>query len=223
MRPRLTYANVVATLALFIALGGASYAAFKLPKNSVGNRQLKKNSVTGAKVKDDSLTGADIAGGLPKQTVAGGTGTTGTAGGDLSPPYTSPANFTSVGLPDALGGCPGAIGWADLSPDINQSVGYYRGPEGLVYLEGSTIRCEGSTATIFNLPPGYRPERRRYFAAPRLESPTATHMVEVLESNADTKDPRAAGDVVGVLETNTQISLDGIVFRCGPSGVNGCP
>jgi hypothetical protein len=60
MRPKLTYANVVATLALFIALGGASYAALKLPKNSVGTKQIKKNAVNGAKVKDDSLTGNDI-------------------------------------------------------------------------------------------------------------------------------------------------------------------
>lgn len=60
LRGKLTYANVVATLALFIALGGASYAALKLPRNSVGARQLKKNAVTGAKVKDDSLTGSDI-------------------------------------------------------------------------------------------------------------------------------------------------------------------
>ncbi len=60
IRPKLTYANVMATIAVFIALGGASYAAIKLPKNSVGSKQLKKNSVTGAKVKDRSLTGADI-------------------------------------------------------------------------------------------------------------------------------------------------------------------
>lgn len=38
--PRLSYANVVATLALFIALGGASYAAVELPANSVGVRQI---------------------------------------------------------------------------------------------------------------------------------------------------------------------------------------
>jgi hypothetical protein len=37
---RLTYANVTATLALFVALGGASYAALELPANSVGPRQL---------------------------------------------------------------------------------------------------------------------------------------------------------------------------------------
>jgi hypothetical protein len=41
----LTYANVVATLALFIALGGASYAAATLPANSVGPRQLRSGAV----------------------------------------------------------------------------------------------------------------------------------------------------------------------------------
>jgi hypothetical protein len=60
LRPRLAYANVMATIAVFIALGGASYAAFRLPKNSVGTRQLRKNAVNGAKVLDNSLTGNDI-------------------------------------------------------------------------------------------------------------------------------------------------------------------
>jgi hypothetical protein len=36
-RPRLTYANIVASLALFAALGGVSYAATTLPKSSVGS------------------------------------------------------------------------------------------------------------------------------------------------------------------------------------------
>ena len=43
--PRLTYANVIASLALFIALGGAAVAA-GLPKNSVGPNQIKKGAVT---------------------------------------------------------------------------------------------------------------------------------------------------------------------------------
>ena len=50
MRSRLNYANVVATLALFIALGGASYAAVELPANSVGSRQLRDGSVTTQKL-----------------------------------------------------------------------------------------------------------------------------------------------------------------------------
>jgi hypothetical protein len=48
--PRPTYSNVVATLALFIALGGISYAATQLPNNSVGTRQIKNKAVTKAKI-----------------------------------------------------------------------------------------------------------------------------------------------------------------------------
>lgn len=72
----MSYANVTSSLALFVALGGVSYAAVTLPANSVGTRQLRRNSVTGAKVENHSLTAADIAGGLP----AGPTGAAGPAG-----------------------------------------------------------------------------------------------------------------------------------------------
>lgn len=63
LHAHLTYANVVATLALFIALaGGTAFAAKNLlPKNSVGTKQLKNGSVTGAKVKDGSITSSKIA------------------------------------------------------------------------------------------------------------------------------------------------------------------
>lgn len=40
------YANVTATLALFVALGGTSYAAITLPANSVSTKQIKKGAVT---------------------------------------------------------------------------------------------------------------------------------------------------------------------------------
>lgn len=68
LRPRLTYANVIATLALFLALGGgAAFAASQLGKNSVGAKQLKRNAVTGVKVKDGSLLARDFkAGELPR-------------------------------------------------------------------------------------------------------------------------------------------------------------
>lgn len=39
-------ALVVSVLALIIALGGTSYAALKLPKNSVGTKQLRNGAVT---------------------------------------------------------------------------------------------------------------------------------------------------------------------------------
>jgi hypothetical protein len=70
-RSRLNYANVTASLALFAALGGTSYAATKMPAKSVGTIQLKSRAVTNAKiapraidgltVRDGSLSGADIA------------------------------------------------------------------------------------------------------------------------------------------------------------------
>lgn len=61
LRRHLSFANVIACLALFVALGGASYAAFKLPKNSVGTKQLKRNAVTAAKLRNGAVTGAKIA------------------------------------------------------------------------------------------------------------------------------------------------------------------
>src|SRR3954454_15216087 len=55
MRSRLSYSNVVATLALFVALGGTSYAAAKLT-----GKDIKDSSLTGRDVKDKSLTGQDV-------------------------------------------------------------------------------------------------------------------------------------------------------------------
>jgi hypothetical protein len=74
IRTRLTYANVMSTIAVFLVLGGgAAFAAAQLGKNTVGTKQLKKNAVTAAKIKsgavnsakvaDGSLTGVDIADG----------------------------------------------------------------------------------------------------------------------------------------------------------------
>jgi len=86
IRKRLTFANVVACLALFIALGSGAYAATQLPKNSVGPKQIKKNAVNSAKVKDRSLKAVDFAEGqLPAgpqglQGRQGEKGATGAAG-----------------------------------------------------------------------------------------------------------------------------------------------
>lgn len=71
VRDRLTYANVISTLCLFMLLGGAAYAATQVPKNSVGTKQLKKNAVTGSKVKNGSLSAADIGGPVDSATNAG--------------------------------------------------------------------------------------------------------------------------------------------------------
>jgi hypothetical protein len=86
-------AMLVACVALVVALGGVSYAASVLPKNSVGTAQLQKKAVTGGKlkknavttpqVKDGTLLAADFkAGQLPagSQGPKGDTGPTGPKG-----------------------------------------------------------------------------------------------------------------------------------------------
>ena len=56
IRRRLTYANVVSTLALFLVLAGGAAWAARVPKKSVGPRQLKANAVTTAKIKANAVT-----------------------------------------------------------------------------------------------------------------------------------------------------------------------
>jgi hypothetical protein len=53
-------ALVVSIVALVAALGGTSYAAFSLPKNSVGTKQLKKNAITTPKIKNRAVTASKI-------------------------------------------------------------------------------------------------------------------------------------------------------------------
>jgi len=64
VREKFTFSNAIALIALFVALGGASYAAIKLPKNSVGTKQLKTKAVTDAKVKDGTITAGKLAAGV---------------------------------------------------------------------------------------------------------------------------------------------------------------
>ncbi len=55
IRKQLSYANVTATLALILALGGTSYAAMTLPANSVGPRQLRAGAVTSRAIRGGAI------------------------------------------------------------------------------------------------------------------------------------------------------------------------
>jgi hypothetical protein len=55
LRGGITFSNVVALLALFLALGGTVYAAGKL-----SGKQIKPNSIPGNRVKKHSLTGTQL-------------------------------------------------------------------------------------------------------------------------------------------------------------------
>ncbi len=51
---------VVAVTALIVAMGGTSYAAITLPRNSVGDRQIRTGAVRSSEVKDRSLSVRDL-------------------------------------------------------------------------------------------------------------------------------------------------------------------
>ena len=84
VRARLTYANVMATVSVFVALGGSSYAAIALPKASVGSKQLKRDSVSSAKVKRGSLRLSDFKS-AERARLRGAPGPQGPAGLDGAP------------------------------------------------------------------------------------------------------------------------------------------
>lgn len=63
VRGHLSYANVVASLALFLALGGGAYAAATLPRNSVGPAQLRTNSVGASEIRSRAVRSSEIANG----------------------------------------------------------------------------------------------------------------------------------------------------------------
>jgi hypothetical protein len=128
VRRRLSYANVMATIAVFVALGGVSYAAATLPRNSVGPPQIKRNAVTNPKVARNAITSPKVRdGSLQARDFAPGqlpAGPQGPAGQDGAP---GPQG------PQGAQGAPGPVG-----PQGAQ------GPPGLSYVShGSVETSEG--------------------------------------------------------------------------------
>jgi hypothetical protein len=65
LRSKLSFANVVACLALFVALGGSSYAALRvdssmIANNSVTSKDLKNNGVRGRDIRKGTVRGTDV-------------------------------------------------------------------------------------------------------------------------------------------------------------------
>lgn len=100
------YANVTATMALIVSLGGTSYAAIKLPKDSVGAKQIRADAVSSSKVEDASLLSKDFkAGQLPQglQGRTGATGPTGTTGATGPAGPAGPIGLAKVTMEAASG------------------------------------------------------------------------------------------------------------------------
>lgn len=155
-------ALVISLISLMVALGGVGYAAVKLPKNSIGTKQVKKNAITAAKIKKDAVTGAKVkAGSL--------------TGADIdinslgTVPSANAANSLAAAEPTHVVGSPGEPPFLNASEPYPSpgggvnlgSVGFYKDRAGFVHLEG-IAKSAGATPVLgviptFQLPPGFRP------------------------------------------------------------------
>jgi hypothetical protein len=106
-------ANAVAYLALFVALGGTSYAAIRLPANSVGTKQLRASAVTSAKVRNHSLTSQDLQAGALRRGPRGPEGPAGSVAGTL------PSGKTLRGRFEAGSGTPAGVVGSSASGSIS--------------------------------------------------------------------------------------------------------
>jgi hypothetical protein len=122
-RNHLSFANVISVIALFVALGGASYAAVTLPKNSVGPKQIKKNGVGASEIKKNAVRAAEIKSGAVGaseiKSNAVGTGDiadTGVLGADLADNSVDGSKVAndSLGADDVAG--------ATLEPEIEPDI-----------------------------------------------------------------------------------------------------
>lgn len=190
LHSKLTYANVVATLALFVALGGASYAATQLPKNSVGAKQLRKNAVTAAKIKNRAVTGAKIdvrsIGTVPSAAHAAAADRATKSGTVESLPKPEPVRLVAL-----QNGC------TNTNTNLFGPAGFYKDGFGIVHLTGQLSGCTKNN-DAFVLPPGFRPSVATIYAVPGDEFNSE---IEVL----------ATGEVRPFGTTSP--SLGGITFR----------
>jgi hypothetical protein len=208
MRSRLTYSNVMATVAVFIALGGAAYAAVKLPKNSVGSKQLKKNSVTAAKIKKNAVTTAKI----NKDAVTGAKVNESTL---ETVPSANLANslapMEAVHLVGAAGEPQfenGAHNFGSTGPFTLQPVGFYKDHEGVVHLQGIAETGKVSPGFVFTLPPGFRPASGKTLLFEQITEASAF----IFGSNISVESFILDGKILGI-EPENAVVLDGITFR----------
>jgi hypothetical protein len=220
-------AMIVALISLVVAMAGTTYAAIKLPKNSIGGKQLKKNSVSGAKIKKDSVTGAKV----KDQSLTGkdiNLAQLGTVPSAQLANSIPPAEATHlVGAPGEPGFENGSSNLGAIGPTAVRPVGFYKDHEGIVHLQGfAKVGESGPIGTIFSLPPGYRPANGLVAAFIQFCSPVGGGECETDsegdESGLGSVAVTGANVAIGpgvilngavVALEGVGVSLDGITFR----------
>jgi hypothetical protein len=215
LRQRLTYANIMATLAVFISLGGSSYAVVKINGKNIKNRtiagtKLKNNTVGGKQVNEATLgrvpsaARAESAASADRATTSDNATNAGTLDGIDSTNFLSsapPEPYHEVGAP---GEPPFATGWSNTG-GTTATAAFFKDPFGVVHLKGDITRT-GGAITIFKLPEGYRPTKSVCFPTFRYQ-PTQVAGYNCILDNGELEQSSNAGDG-GYL-------LDGVSFRAG--------
>lgn len=111
LRSRLSYANVTASLALFVALGGTSYAALTLPRDSISSKQIRANAVRSVEIRNNAIQIRDI----NKKARAALRGQQGPAGPAGPPGITERVQVGSEGQV-AAGGTTDLVSWSSNDP-----------------------------------------------------------------------------------------------------------
>jgi len=147
IRKRLTYANVMSSIAVFLVIGGATAFA-ALGKNTVGTKQLKKNAVTAAKIKNGAVTASkvNVSGfpTVPSATTAGNA--THALAADKATNATTAENANSLGnVPPTSYQRTSGISFATIAP-ANASATVLRGRG----VTGVTQIATGYFAVTFN-------------------------------------------------------------------------
>ena len=222
IRGRITYANVVATLALFIALGGVGYAALKLPKNSVHSKQIAKGAVKTSDIGKGAVTQAKLGAGA----VGAGQLSDGAVGnGKLADGSVTAAKIAG---PDALHrvGAPGEVGFEPNNQHIwttqfgsGTEVSFQKDQLGQVHLFGTAIcapqvsmGCTPPQAgVIYTLPPGFRPAQD--LRLPVVSGTSTNPLGEIIIFRAGGgSDGEILVNLANMTAGSTTIVLDGITF-----------
>jgi hypothetical protein len=204
--------NVVGYLALVVALSGTAYAAGK-----INGKQIKPNSIPGNRIRNGSLTGKQVnssaLGTVPNADQLGGS----PASAFVKGPAEAWHEVGSGGANPDFDHCNSGVFWENFAASVDSTAAFFHDQTGIVHLKG-VVGCQGipggGAMPIFNLPAGYRPLGNSF--VPLDVNGSGNNELAILHDDGSAL-------VRPLPTTGEYVSLDGISFRCGPSGSNGCP
>jgi hypothetical protein len=197
-------ALVIALIALFVALGGTTYAATSLPKNSVGTKQIRNKAVTASKI---NMHGLKVQNAMSANTAQNATYAKTARSANALQGY--PASYFALSTiePAHVVGAtnqPGfENGWSSTLGAADEGLSFYKDGFGIVHVQGNAANVNPTTGTIFTLPAGYRPAKDLYFAV--FGSGGSAAFVQVTSN----------GDVTVFGPAENYVGLTNITFRNG--------